>query len=63
VFAVHGAEVLAEEDRGIPGTAELGLRVRQTALAHQCHTVHGDTRGPRGASIGAWEQTLLLRYR
>jgi hypothetical protein len=35
VFAVNLAEVLAEEERGIPGTAELGLRVRQTALAHQ----------------------------
>jgi len=35
VFAVHLTEVLAEEDCRIPGTAELGLRVRQTALAHQ----------------------------
>jgi hypothetical protein len=35
VFAVHLAEVLAEEDRGIPGAAELGLRVRQTALPYQ----------------------------
>jgi hypothetical protein len=25
VFAVHGAEVLAEENRGIPGTADLGV--------------------------------------
>src|SRR5215475_573185 len=58
VFAVHLAEVLAEEERGIPGTAELGLRVRQTALAHQWHTV-----GPGGGTIWQWEQTRLLRYR
>ena len=62
VFAVNFAEVLAEEERGIPRTAELGLRVRQTALAHQCHAVHGDTIGPGGASIETGEQTLLLRY-
>jgi hypothetical protein len=63
VFAVHLAEVLAEEERGLPGTAELGLRVQQTALAHQCHAVDGHTVGPGGGTIWQWEQTRLLRYR
>jgi len=63
VFTVNLAEVLAEEDCGIPGTAELGLRVRQTALAHERDAVDGHTVGPGGGTIWQWEQTRLLRYR
>ena len=61
-LAIDVAEVLAKEHGRIPGTADLGLRVRQPALAHQRDTVDGHTVGPGGRAIWQWEQIRLLRY-
>ena len=60
VFAVYGTKVLAEEDRRLPGTADLGLRVRHTALAHERDAVDEATVGPDVACLVVGEQAGLL---
>ena len=60
MLAVHGAEVLAEEDRGLPGTADLGLRHGDGVFADQGHAVDGDPIRPGGACWVGGEEAGLL---
>ena len=63
VFAVHGAEVLTEEERGIPGTADLGLLHSDGVFTDQGHPVDGDPIRPGGACGVGGEEAGLLRCR
>ena len=60
VFAVHGTKVLAEEERGIPGTADLGLLDGDSVFADQGHAVDGDSIRPGGACWVGGEEAGLL---
>src|SRR5262249_50791058 len=59
-LAIDVAEVLAKDHGRIPGTADLGLRVRQTALAHQRHAIDWDTVRLHWSHVYGGKEALLL---
>jgi len=60
MLAVDVAEVLAKDHVRLPGTADLGLRVWQTALAYQHDAVDRNTVRSRWSRFGGGKETLLL---
>src|SRR5215475_8151082 len=62
-LAIDVAEVLAKEHSRIPGAADLGLRARQTALAHQRHAIDRDTVRSPWSRVDGGKEALLLSGR
>src|SRR5262245_43035800 len=59
-LAIDVAEVLAKDHGCIPGTADLGLQVRQTALAYQRHAIDRDTVRSHWSRVSGGKEALLL---